>query len=128
MMSTARFTLSAHAIERALDMALDGDEIRRAVETPSEVRPDPRGGVECRTAGRIVVVFNPAARVVVTVYWRYQAQRKADANRGAYYGREAESPKHAQHRAAKRAHKARLDRAFDGRRSNRRRRDYSDQD
>lgn len=111
------FTLSHHAIDRALDMSVDGDEIARAVEH-GDVRPG-KNGCELRGAGRIVVVYAPDARLVVTILWRYANTRRSDVNRAESYGRDAEHPEHtSSHRARKRAHKQRHPKHLEGGRAN----------
>lgn len=107
-MSAHPFHMSGHAVERALDMCVEGDEIRRAVEQPVDVR-EAHGGREVRTAGRIGVVFDPRARLVVTVVWRYASARKTDVLRGDDYGRAAPH----RERAATREHKQRRPRQFE---------------
>ena len=118
-MTEHTFALTKHAIERALDMALDPDEVRRAVENPTRTE-DGRDGRELRTAGRITVVFNADTRVVITILWRYEATRKTDVRRADHYGREDEWADHSRMRADMRRTKTRTGKAFDGRRSNRR--------
>lgn len=114
-MTERTFALTKHAIERALDMTLNPDEVRRAVENPTRTEYG-RDGRELRTAGRITVVFNPDARVVITILWRYEATRKTDVRRADHYGREDEWADHNMRRRTK----TRAGKAFDGRRSNRR--------
>ncbi|MDO5533203.1 MAG: hypothetical protein Q4F65_00940 [Propionibacteriaceae bacterium] len=112
-MSAPEFQVCHHALERALDMGVDGNEIRRAVTAPQDVR-DGRHGCELRTAGRIVVVFNPAAGLVVTVMWRYEKQRRTDAQRADDYGRKPRHPQHERERAIKRATKQRQAHDYEG--------------
>lgn len=118
-MSAEEFRVCHHALGRALDMGVDGAEIRRAVLNPQDVR-DGYHGCELRTAGRIVVVFNPAAALVVTVMWRYEKQRRTDTQRADDYGRKAAHPDHERERAIKRSKKQRPGKAFDGGHRNRR--------
>lgn len=115
-MTRPPFAMTGHAIARALDMRLEGDEVRRAVEQPQDVR-DGRDGAELRTAGRITVVYRAGA--VVTILWRYQSTRRADVRGAETYGREAEHAPHRKHRAAKRAWKPRREHDFEGSRANR---------
>lgn len=65
--------LGLHAVDRALDMAVDASEIRAALMTP-DVRqptgPDYPDHQQLWAKGRIALVVDPAARYVVTVLWR----------------------------------------------------------
>jgi hypothetical protein len=62
--------LSNHAIERALDMALDAEEIRTALLRPDRLSPSVKyPGCENRVSGRILLATNPAERVVITIGW-----------------------------------------------------------
>lgn len=59
-----------HALSRAVDMALDPEELREAIERP--VRPVESmayPGVHLIHTERIVLAVNLAARVVITVLW-----------------------------------------------------------
>lgn len=114
------FHVTKHAVERALDMAVDGEEIGRAVLTPQRITPNPQGG-EFRAHGRIVVAYLPATGTVTTVFWRYQSSRATDMHRGADYGRTAQHEPHLDYRRKLRQQKTRAPKAFDGGRRNARR-------
>lgn len=116
--SSRPFDLTKHAIERALDMGVSGDEILHAVNDPQAVRPS--GGRELRTHGRITVVFAPEPRLVVSVLWRYQTTRKTDVLRAANYGRAAENATYSRERERLRRRKTRHPKNWEGGRSNRR--------
>ncbi|OII61149.1 hypothetical protein BJP40_06380 [Streptomyces sp. CC53] len=65
--------LSTHAVDRALDMALDPDEIRRTLADPAVTQPSGSGypdNCEVWAAGRIALVVAPAERIVITCLWR----------------------------------------------------------
>ena len=65
------WTLTPHAIGRALDMAADPAEIRKAITEPEDVHPSPADypGCEMRSHGRICLAVNPELRTVITVMW-----------------------------------------------------------
>jgi len=114
------FYLTRHAIARALDMGVDGDEILNAVATPQSVRRA-ESGLELRTHGRITAVYDPGPRAVVTVMWRYAATRQSDVRRAEGYGRAAEDAQHTRHRARMKRRKVRQPKSWEGGRKNRRR-------
>ncbi|MFD8117023.1 hypothetical protein [Streptomyces microflavus] len=61
-----------HALQRALDMALEGNEIRRCLLTPTEVRQNAAKLPPERKLyihGRIALAVNEANREVITVLW-----------------------------------------------------------
>ena len=65
------FTLSQHAIERALEMSVEGDEIADAMRNPEWSYYSYKHSKWCLTAGRIsigVTVRHGEARIV-TVLW-----------------------------------------------------------
>lgn len=67
------WTFSQHALERALDMALDAEVIREVLLTPKVKQPNGTGygdGCEVWAGERIALVVHPADRVVVTILWR----------------------------------------------------------
>ncbi|MFM9643157.1 hypothetical protein [Streptomyces turgidiscabies] len=64
------WTFSHHALSRAVDMALDPEELRQAIERP--VRPvESRAypGAHLIHTDRIVLCVNLAAKVVITIVW-----------------------------------------------------------
>lgn len=66
----AEFVMSQHAVKRALDMCVDGEEIADAYHRPRDVS---RAGAmkEYRTRGRVsvVVALDGVVPVVTTVLW-----------------------------------------------------------
>lgn len=68
------WSMSNHAVERALDMALSGEEIRHVLVHPQvKQKTHPAGypeGYETWSGPRIALIVNPAERVVVTCLWR----------------------------------------------------------
>ena len=67
------WTLSDHAVARALDMAVDAAAIRRVLESPEVKQPSTPGygaDAEIWTSGKIACVVHPVDRVVITVLWR----------------------------------------------------------
>ena len=117
-MSRRPFDLTQHAIQRALDMGVDGDEIAQAVNHPQSVRES--DGRELRTHGRVTVVFAPGPRLVVSVLWRYQSTRRTDVRRAADYGRTAKTPRYEREREYLRRRKTRHAKDWEGGRRNRR--------
>lgn len=70
-----------HAVQRALDMAVDPDVLRSCLLGPDEDRPSPdRYPAECRlySTGRLVLAVNVITKEVITVMW----------NAGGYLGRD----------------------------------------
>lgn len=113
-MKNRPFHLTDHAIARALDMGVDGDEIARAVLNPQDIH-NGKNGAEIRVAGRVAVVFNPAVSLVVTVMWHYASTRRTDVRRGMNYGRDAVSEKNTTIRRSKRTRKQREPKTIRGR-------------
>lgn len=62
------FIMSNHALERAVDMAVEGDEIRDCMERPRQVHPA-GADADYYTRGRITLVVSRSAGVVKTVLW-----------------------------------------------------------
>lgn len=73
------FILSKHAMERALDMCLDGEEIRDTFYRPRSVLPAPHGR-EYWSRGRLtlIVAFDGPVPTVVTVLWARASDWAAD--------------------------------------------------
>lgn len=62
--------MSKHATERALDMALDGEAVRKAITEPQDVhRHRDYPGCEMRKHGRVCLAVNPDQKLVITVMW-----------------------------------------------------------
>lgn len=63
------FTMSRHAMNRALEMDLDGADIRAAITNPRYVGTAPEGR-EYRTRGKVTaVVTQTVPMTVVTLLW-----------------------------------------------------------
>ena len=63
------FTMSRHAMNRALEMGLDGEDVRAAILNPRYVGPAPEGR-EYRTRGKVTaVVTQEIPMTVVTLLW-----------------------------------------------------------
>lgn len=84
-------TLTKHAIARALDMGVEGDEIRQALLHPERVRKSRiYKDTKNYTAGRIsLAVCN---NHVITVVWSSQELYDEDLSRGDYDGRTSRQP------------------------------------
>ena len=65
------FTLSNHAIERALDMNVEGAEIRDAFEKPRKVYLEPNTGATWRTRGRVSLCCRETddTILITTIVW-----------------------------------------------------------
>lgn len=81
------FTVSHHAVERALDMGVAGDEIRECVTAPDRVHWSVRYENEVRTRGRIAVSVS-ADECVLTIHWATPELWEADLALGEYAGRQ----------------------------------------
>ncbi|TFB96559.1 MULTISPECIES: hypothetical protein [unclassified Cryobacterium] len=76
------FAMSNHALSRAVDMAVDADEIIDAIERPRESFWSDRTNSEWRTRGRITVcvVQDPGGQIVATtILWSKPSGWAADA-------------------------------------------------
>jgi hypothetical protein len=87
------FEVSNHAMERALQMALDPDEIRLAVLRPRSSYWSDRSQSEWRTRGRVtacVALNYDGVLTVKTFLWAKASGWVADAEVGVYEGRDGE--------------------------------------
>lgn len=77
------WNLSDHAVERALDMALDPEVIRALLSRPDTMHasgPDYPSGSEIWASGRVAAAVVPEERVVITFLWRgVEYQRGTDS-------------------------------------------------
>lgn len=80
------FTLTRHAIDRALDMAVTGEEIRNCILHPETVyRSRKYENTTNYRCGRIILAVRDSA--VVTVGWSTKELWCEDLDRGEYGGR-----------------------------------------
>lgn len=83
------FTLTPHAVERALDMALDPEEIRLCLTHPEYIRPSVKypGRLNYRR-GRITCGIEDRSKRVITIVWSDPQGWEADLlGVGPYAGR-----------------------------------------
>jgi hypothetical protein len=70
---TTTFRMSRHAVDRALDMALEGDEIRDAFEKPRRTYYSRETDSTWNTRGRITVCWRQSTTdllpIITTVVW-----------------------------------------------------------
>jgi hypothetical protein len=83
------FTFSHHALQRALDMQVDGDTLRKVLTRPHYI-------IKCRdnarydyfSRGDVTCMVDSLSGLVITVLWRTEkAWRKDLKNKPAYAGR-----------------------------------------
>lgn len=92
------FRMSKHALERALEMSVDGDEIRRAYETPECIYWSTGKNAWAYTRGRITLGVCEDRSVVTTVIWSSVEDWEADCARGGdLTGREPRSKEDMNH-------------------------------
>lgn len=82
MTSQLPFTMSAHAIDRALEMGVAGEEIRLAYDRPSEVIWSVKYKAFCFIRGRITLAVSEDRKTVATVLWSSEHGWRADYARG----------------------------------------------
>jgi hypothetical protein len=77
------WTFSRHALERAVDMAIDPEELREAIERPTRPLPSVKyPGCHLLHTERIVLCVNLKERVVITVVWNtFDGQRNVRFDR-----------------------------------------------
>jgi hypothetical protein len=63
------WTVTRHAIDRALDMAVTGESIRKAVLEPEGTWQGADPNRELRWHGRVCVAVDKTRKSVVTVMW-----------------------------------------------------------
>jgi len=80
---TAQFTVSAHALQRALEMGVTGDEIRGAYEHPERIHWSVKHQKWTYTKGRIALGLTDDHACIATVLWSTQEAWLADYERGA---------------------------------------------
>jgi hypothetical protein len=86
----AEFIVSPHAIDRALDMALDPADIRETILRPRERYYSARTNSELRTRGKITACVRDdnGLQIVTTFMWAKPSGWAADAEYGTYDGRD----------------------------------------
>lgn len=80
------FTVSHHALDRALEMNVSGAEIRTCFEHPSDMRWSTKHEAWCYTRGRISLGVSEDRTTVITVLWASQHGWRADYARGGDLG------------------------------------------
>lgn len=88
MFSISNFTFSPHALERMLDMDVQGEEIRQCLEFPRFINASDRGDNRSLYFGDRITCVVSADLQVVTVVWRTKKAWKKDLAAGSYGGRE----------------------------------------
>lgn len=83
------FALARHAIQRALDMGIDGGLIRRALESPAKIAYSKRFGTYLYDYKDITVAVarTPTVNHITTILWRNDKKWRKDLSRGSYGGR-----------------------------------------
>ena len=87
---TTTFAVSNHALSRALDMAVEGVEIRDAFERPRSVYHSPRTDSDLYTRGRITLCVRISPQgipTVTTILWAKPSGWAADADYAPIDGR-----------------------------------------
>ena len=99
------FVMSAHALQRAVDMAVTGEEIRQCFDNPREQHWSQGHGSWALTRGRITLAVKDVEPlpVVTTVLWSTPAGYAADLEHGALVGRGEDLSKIRAVRRAKRS-------------------------
>lgn len=87
-----QYELTRHAIERALDMDIDGCLIRAALERPANVGYSRTFGTFLYDYKDITVAVAryPTVNQVTTILWRNDKKWRKDLRRGDYGGRTLE--------------------------------------
>lgn len=79
---TEPFRMSPHAIDRALEMGVTGEEIRACYDKPDESYWSQTHEKWCYKRGRIALGITPDRNTIATVLWRTQRDWRADYARG----------------------------------------------
>lgn len=86
------FTMSKHALERALEMNVDGAEIRTCYDRPTDVIWSRKYSCWWYIRGRITLSISEDRACVITVLWSNEHDWRADYARGGdLTGRERRS-------------------------------------
>ncbi len=94
------FAMSKHALDRAVDMAVEGHEIRAAMLRPRHVHQLP-GYTAYYTHGRITLVVATDNWVVKTILWATANAWIEDRQYGEYDGRSGDADMAGVRRAVK---------------------------
>lgn len=99
------FVMSTHALQRAVDMAVEGPEIRECFDNPRDQHWSQKHGGWVLTRGRIALAVKECdpLPVVTTVLWSTPAGYAADLEHGVLEGRDNDLAKIRSVRKAKRA-------------------------
>lgn len=82
------FTMTRHAVSRALDMGIDANEIAECLLRPEMVKPSKSyANTKNYDHGRITLAIRDD-HAVVTILWRGAKNWEADLANGEYAGRE----------------------------------------
>jgi len=83
------YEMTRHAIDRVLDMGIDGCLIRKALESPANVGYSKRFGTFLYDYKDITVAVAryPTVSQITTVLWRNDKKWRKDLRRGDYGGR-----------------------------------------
>jgi hypothetical protein len=87
----AEFIVSGHALERALDMRIEGHEISAAMMRPRDTYWSNSANSEWRTHGRVTACVrycDDGTPIVTTFMWAKPSGWAADAEYGTYNGRD----------------------------------------
>jgi len=86
------FTMSRHALDRALEMDVAGDEIRECYERPIQIIWSRKYSAFWYVRGRITLSVTEDRACVITVLWSNERDWRADYARGGdLTGRERRS-------------------------------------
>lgn len=92
------FTMSNHALDRALEMGVTGEEIRACYDNPEDMYWSQKHQKWCYTRGRIALGITEDHQRVATVLWSNENDWRADYARGGdLTGRERRSHTDMQH-------------------------------
>lgn len=81
-MITQRFHMSKHAMERALEMDVAGEEIRACYDVPSQVIWSQKYSAYWYQRGRITLSVSADRQTIITVLWASAHDWRADYARG----------------------------------------------
>ena len=79
------WTFTPHSVDRALDMALDAEELRLALTRPEYIRPSPPtrprySHCKMHIRGRLALAVDPTTKTVITIMW-YEQHKSGDPRR-----------------------------------------------